>query len=81
VGALGVVSDQFWAVALMAHYDHFKQCGHGKRYDERCVECEIVSAREGLAWAKIDVERYEARLAQLEIEKPLIGHMTPRSET
>lgn len=57
----------------MAEYDSFKSCGHGKRYDETCVECEIVSARASLAWAWINVEIYEKRLTRLENEKALIG--------
>jgi hypothetical protein len=53
----------------MAQYDCFKSCGHGKRYAERCIECETVSAREGLGWAKRDLEHYEMKLRLLEAEK------------
>ena len=46
-----------------------KGCGHGKTFEERCIECELVSAREGLRWAKESVEKYSERIVKLEVER------------
>jgi len=46
-----------------------KGCSHGKTFEERCIECELVSAREGLRWAKESVEKYSERIAKLEAER------------
>lgn len=46
-----------------------KGCGHGKTFDERCIECELVLAREGERWAKESLALYRAKIAKLEQEK------------
>jgi len=43
-----------------------KGCGHGKLFTEPCIECQLISAREGLKWAQENVERYSCRIAELE---------------
>jgi hypothetical protein len=46
-----------------------KGCGHGKTFKERCIDCELVSAREGLRWAEESVRKYSKRIADLEAQK------------
>lgn len=46
-----------------------KGCGHGKLFSERCIECALISAREGLKWATENVDRYSKQIAELEKEK------------
>lgn len=46
-----------------------KGCSHGKTFDERCIDCELVLAREGLRWSQEGVERYTQQIARLEAEK------------
>jgi hypothetical protein len=46
-----------------------KGCSHGKTFAEPCIECKLVSAREGLAWATQSVDRYSKLIAELEVEK------------
>lgn len=48
-----------------------KGCDHAKAFKERCIECEIVSAREGLAWAQDSFCQYSKLIAKLEAEKRL----------
>jgi hypothetical protein len=43
-----------------------KGCSHGKTFAEPCIECKLVSAREGLAWAQQGVERYSKLIEELE---------------
>ncbi|MCK1281499.1 hypothetical protein IVB46_40405, partial [Bradyrhizobium sp. 61] len=43
-----------------------KGCGHGRPFKQRCIDCELVSAREGLAWAKEGVEKYSKLIVKLE---------------
>ncbi len=45
------------------------KCGHSKTIAERCMECELVSAREALSFAQQDVEKYSAKIARLEAEQ------------
>jgi hypothetical protein len=40
-------------------------CSHGKTFDERCIGCELVLAREALASARNNVNRYEQALRSL----------------
>ncbi|WP_448043779.1 hypothetical protein [Bradyrhizobium liaoningense] len=40
-------------------------CGHGKTFKEPCIECQLVLAREGLAWAIKRVEKYSKFIADL----------------
>jgi len=49
-----------------------KGCSHGKTFDERCIDCELVLAREGLRWSQEGVERYTQQIARLETEKRVI---------
>jgi hypothetical protein len=44
----------------------FNGCGHGKTFKEPCAECQLVLAREGLAWAQNSVEKYRKLVADLE---------------
>jgi hypothetical protein len=48
-----------------------KECGHAKSFKDRCIECELVSAREGLAWAKDNLNQYSKLIEKLEAEKRL----------
>jgi hypothetical protein len=61
---------------MLTMQDHIKRvaamsrrCSHGKTFDEPCIDCKLVLAREGLAWATQSVERYSAQIAELEAEK------------
>ena len=52
-------------------------CGHDKSFKERCIECELVLVREGLAWSEQKageyreaVSRLEAELASLSLPRP-----------
>lgn len=46
-----------------------RRCSHGKTFEEPCIDCKLVLAREALAWATQGVELYSAKIAQLEAEK------------
>lgn len=52
-----------------------KGCSHARSFKERCVGCELVSAREALAWAKDGVEKYSKLIIKLEAEKQLRAEM------
>lgn len=52
-----------------------KGCGHAKTFKERCIACELVSAREGLAWAREGVEKYSKLIIKLEAEQQLQAEM------
>lgn len=41
-------------------------CSHGKTFKEPCTECQLVLAREGLAWALQSVDKYSKLIADLE---------------
>jgi hypothetical protein len=59
-------------LALQNHIEGIatmKGCSHGKTFAEPCIECKLVSAREGLAWATQSVDRYSKLIAELEVEK------------
>lgn len=43
-------------------------CYHGKKYSERCIECELVSEREGVACAERRVTAGKERIKNLENE-------------
>jgi len=45
-------------------------CGHGKTFKEPCTECQLVLAREGLAWALQSVEKYSKFIAELAPDLP-----------
>jgi len=45
-------------------------CGHGKTFNEPCTECQLVLAREGLAWALQSVEKYSKFIAELSPDHP-----------
>lgn len=45
-----------------------KGCSHGRTFEEPCVECKLVSAREGLAWAEQNTKKYSKLIAELEAE-------------
>lgn len=46
-----------------------RKCGHAKSFASRCIECELISAREKLAWAKDDFDKYGKLVIKLEAEK------------
>lgn len=48
-----------------------KICGHARLFAARCIECELISAREGLAWAKEGIDKYSKLVAKLEAEQRL----------
>ena len=48
-----------------------KICGHARPFSTRCIECELISAREGLAWAKDSFDKNSKLVAKLEAEKKL----------
>jgi len=50
-----------------------KQCGHAKTFAVRCIECELVSAREGLAWARDNVNLYGKLIVKLEAEQQMLS--------
>lgn len=52
----------------------FDICGHGKMFKKRCIECELVSAREGLATAKENMNLYGKLIAKLEAERELFSN-------
>lgn len=52
-----------------------KGCGHGRPFKQRCIDCELMSAREGLAWAKDDVEKYSKLIVKLETEQQMQAEM------
>lgn len=54
--------------------DAIKGCSHGKPFSERCIGCELVSAREGERWASENLARYRNTIARLTAEQEsLIG--------
>lgn len=50
-----------------------KTCGHARSFKERCVECELILAREGLAFAQQKIEKYSKLIAELEPESQPMG--------
>lgn len=48
-----------------------EQCNHAKPFSVRCIDCEFVSAREGLRWAQENVKLYSNLIAKLEAEQAL----------
>lgn len=46
-----------------------KTCSHGKTFDERCIGCEIVLAREGERWAGENWAKYRDLVARLTAEQ------------
>jgi hypothetical protein len=46
-------------------------CSHAKTFKTRCIECELVSAREALASARDNVNLYGKLIAKLEAEQQL----------
>lgn len=44
-------------------------CSHGKTFKEPCIECQLVLAREGLAWAQQSVAKYSKFIAEFEPER------------
>jgi hypothetical protein len=44
-------------------------CAHSRSYNERCIECELVWANEGVEWAKKDIAKYRERIQRLKAEK------------
>lgn len=53
-------------------------CSHGKTFKEPCTECQLVLAREGLAWALQSVEKYSKLIAELatDLSAPWVEHGT-----
>ena len=49
--------------------DEHKECSHGRTFSERCIDCELVSAREGERWALESLTKYRDRIEKLEREK------------
>jgi len=47
----------------------YKTCGHGVSFRHRCVDCELVSKREALAYAQRRVLECEAAVIQLAHER------------
>jgi hypothetical protein len=43
-------------------------CGHNKSFKERCIECELVLVREGLAWSERKASEYRDAVVRLEAE-------------
>lgn len=43
---------------------HPPGCGHGKTWNEPCIECSLHWYREGLAAAERRVAEYKARIAE-----------------
>jgi hypothetical protein len=65
-----------WRLPVLALQNHIERiatmsrgCGHGKTFAEPCIDCQLVLAREGLAWATQSVDRYSKLIAELEVEK------------
>jgi hypothetical protein len=53
-----------------------KICGHAKSFSTRCIECELISAREGLAWAKDSFAQYSKLVAKLEAEQLMAASLS-----
>lgn len=48
-----------------------KRCSHGKTFKVRCIDCELILARERLASATDDVDKYGKLIVKLEAEQRL----------
>ena len=48
-----------------------RECSHSKTFKTRCIECELISAREALAWAKQNANEYSKLVIKLEAEQRL----------
>jgi hypothetical protein len=58
-----------------------KICGHAKTFSTRCIECELVSAREGLGWAKDSFDKFSKLVAKLEAEQRMSASLAlPRHD-
>lgn len=48
-----------------------KACSHALPFQVRCIECELISARESVAWAKDNLDKYGKLVEKLEAEKKM----------
>ena len=56
-----------------------RRCLHEKSFDERCIECEIVWAEEGLKHATEGVKLYSAAIKRLRADLATSSVSSPES--
>lgn len=52
-----------------------RECSHNRAFKARCIECELIMAREALAHAKDNLEKYSKLVVKLEAEKHLADQL------
>jgi hypothetical protein len=45
-----------------------RKCGHAKTFKTRCIECELIMAREAVAHAEDNLNQYSKLVVKLEAE-------------
>jgi len=50
-------------------------CSHGRSFKGRCIECELIMAREAVAHAKDNFDKYSKLVVKLEIEKKMFDSL------
>lgn len=46
-----------------------RKCSHSKTFKTRCIECELIMAREAVAHAKDNLDKYGKLVVKLEAEQ------------
>lgn len=50
-----------------------KECSHNRTFKTRCIECELIMAREAVAHARDNFNQYSKLVVKLEAELTLQG--------
>lgn len=48
-----------------------RECSHKRTFKTRCIECELIMAREAVAHAKDNFDKYNKLVVKLECEKKM----------
>lgn len=52
-----------------------EKCSHQRTFETRCIECELIMAREALAHAKDDFDKYGKLVVKLECEQRMAASL------
>lgn len=52
-----------------------RKCSHQRTFKTRCIECELIMAREALAHAKDNLDKYGKLVVKLECEKQMANSL------
>lgn len=48
------------------------ECGHKRLFKTRCIDCELIMAREAVAHAKDSLDKYSKLVVKLEAEQRML---------